>query len=146
MKTFFFPTANRIRRRQFWTVQIATIAIGCLLATIGFVIGKATNQSTEDGHFAANGASAVPMLIFTVAAAAIQLTLLVSTIKIFIKRYHDRDKSGAWVFIILVPVIGALWSFIETGFLAGTSGPNRFGPDPRSGLAPLPDQGFSLAR
>ena len=146
MKTFFFPTANRIRRRQFWTVQIATIAIGFLLATIGFVIGKATNQSTEDGQFAANGASAVPMLIFTVAAAAIQLTLLVSTIKIFIKRYHDRDKSGAWVFIILVPVIGALWSFIETGFLAGTSGPNRFGPDPRSGLAPLPDQGFSLAR
>ena len=146
MKNFFFPTANRVRRRQFWTVQLANIAIGCLLAVIGFVIGKATNQSTEDGQFAANGASALPMLVFTVAAAAVQLTLLISTIKIFIKRYHDRDKSGAWVFIILVPVIGALWSFIETGFLAGTSGPNRFGPDPRSGLAPLPDEGFSLAR
>jgi len=33
-------------------------------------------------------------------------------------------------FVILVPVIGGLWSLIETGFLPGTRGSNRFGPDP----------------
>jgi uncharacterized membrane protein YhaH (DUF805 family) len=27
-------------------------------------------------------------------------------------------------------VIGGLWSLIETGFLPGTHGSNRFGPDP----------------
>jgi uncharacterized membrane protein YhaH (DUF805 family) len=48
-----------------------------------------------------------------------------------IKRWHDRDKSGWWVLINLVPCIGGFWSLIECGFLPGTPGPNQYGPDPR---------------
>ncbi len=47
-----------------------------------------------------------------------------------VKRYHDRGKSGWWVLIVLVPVIGGLWYLIECGFLRGTIGPNAYGPDP----------------
>jgi len=47
-----------------------------------------------------------------------------------VKRYHDRDKSGWWVLIIFLPVIGALWYLIECGFLRGTDGNNAYGPDP----------------
>ncbi|MDJ0792227.1 MAG: DUF805 domain-containing protein [Acidimicrobiia bacterium] len=47
-----------------------------------------------------------------------------------IKRWHDRDKSGWWVLIGLIPLIGNLWVLIECGFLAGTPGPNVYGPDP----------------
>ncbi len=46
-----------------------------------------------------------------------------------IKRWHDRNKSGWWVLINFVPCIGGFWSLIECGFLKGTDGPNRFGPD-----------------
>ncbi len=46
------------------------------------------------------------------------------------KRYHDRNKSGWWVLIVFVPVIGGLWYLIECGFLRGTPGPNNYGPDP----------------
>ena len=49
-----------------------------------------------------------------------------------VKRYHDVDKSGWWVLILLVPVVGFVWFLIECGFQRGTSGPNRFGPDPLS--------------
>jgi uncharacterized membrane protein YhaH (DUF805 family) len=49
-----------------------------------------------------------------------------------IKRWHDRDKSGWWVLINFVPCIGGLWTLIECGFLPGTPGDNRFGPDPRA--------------
>jgi uncharacterized membrane protein YhaH (DUF805 family) len=28
----------------------------------------------------------------------------------------------------LIPIIGSIWFLIELGFLAGTPGPNRFGP------------------
>ena len=45
------------------------------------------------------------------------------------KRWHDRDKSGWWVLINLIPVIGFIWTLIENGFLRGTPGDNRFGPD-----------------
>lgn len=47
-----------------------------------------------------------------------------------IKRWHDRDKSGLWMLIVFVPFIGVLWSLIELGFLRGSAGRNRFGPDP----------------
>lgn len=46
------------------------------------------------------------------------------------KRWHDRDKSGWWSLIVFVPLIGTPWLLIECGFLPGTKGDNRFGPDP----------------
>jgi uncharacterized membrane protein YhaH (DUF805 family) len=56
------------------------------------------------------------------------LLTLIPIIIVYIKRFHDRDKSGWWVLIGLIPVIGAIWLLIELGFLKGTPGPNRFGP------------------
>lgn len=56
--------------------------------------------------------------------------LLIVVIIAQIKRWHDRDESGWWVFINLIPLIGGLWSLIECGCLRGTQGANRFGDDP----------------
>ncbi|MGB6766725.1 MAG: DUF805 domain-containing protein [Methyloceanibacter sp.] len=47
---------------------------------------------------------------------------LIPSILVDIKRWRDRDKSGWWMPILFVPIIGAIWLF-----LAGTPGPNRFG-------------------
>ena len=75
-----------------------------------------------------------------------------------IKRLHDRNKSGWWMilfivapglyvqfggelrgsgiqfFVRLAALIALIWGFVEMACLRGTSGPNRFGPDP---LAPI---------
>jgi uncharacterized membrane protein YhaH (DUF805 family) len=58
------------------------------------------------------------------------LAALIPAILVDIKRWHDRDKSGWWMLIALVPIIGTIWFLIELGFLAGTPGSNRFGPPP----------------
>ena len=47
-----------------------------------------------------------------------------------VQRWHDRGKSGWWYWLFFIPLIGAMWTFGECGFLRGTPGPNRFGPDP----------------
>jgi uncharacterized membrane protein YhaH (DUF805 family) len=47
-----------------------------------------------------------------------------------IKRWHDRDKSGWWVFVGMIPYIGGIWQLIECGCLRGTEGENRYGDDP----------------
>ena len=72
-------------------------------------------------------------------------------VSICVKRYHDRGKSGAWYFIGAIPFIGALWQFVELGFLRGQAGPNKYdgdegaarswGPDfgPNSGYASFED-------
>lgn len=46
-----------------------------------------------------------------------------------IKRWHDRGKSGSWIFINLVPCIGGIIALVETGFTRGDFGPNQYGPD-----------------
>ena len=57
------------------------------------------------------------------------LGILWLNLSVAAKRWHDRGKSGWWMLIGLVPIIG-LWAIIEPGFLRGTEGPNRFGNDP----------------
>ena len=50
-----------------------------------------------------------------------------SSLAVSAKRYHDRDKSAWWLAIMLIPIIGSLWMFIELGFLRGSYGPNSYG-------------------
>jgi len=50
-----------------------------------------------------------------------------------VKRCHDRDKSGWWILLSVVPVIGWIWAIIELGCLKGADGPDRYGPDPLRG-------------
>ena len=50
-----------------------------------------------------------------------------------IRRLHDTDRSGWWILISLIPLIGTIW-LIVLMCLDGTSGRNRFGPDPKDRL------------
>jgi uncharacterized membrane protein YhaH (DUF805 family) len=47
------------------------------------------------------------------------------------KRLHDRGKSPFWLFLLLIPILGPLWTAIELALFRGTRGANRYGPDPR---------------
>ena len=69
----------------------------------------------------------IVILVFGVVATWISIAVAV-------KRYHDRNKSGWWVLIVFVPIIGGLWYLIECGFLRGTPGPNNYGPDPLAAM------------
>ncbi|MGY6569832.1 MAG: DUF805 domain-containing protein [Salinarimonas sp.] len=61
----------------------------------------------------------------------LSILLMIAGIMLHIKRFHDRDKSGWWVLILFVPILGFIWAVIDLGILEGSPGPNRFGPDPR---------------
>ena len=47
-----------------------------------------------------------------------------------VKRWHDRDKTGEWALINLIPFIGQIWVLIQCGILRGTAGANHFGEAP----------------
>jgi uncharacterized membrane protein YhaH (DUF805 family) len=63
------------------------------------------------------------------AGMIIALIMLWPSLAILIKRLHDRNRSGWFIFIIFIPVIGGIWLLVEVWFLKGTDGPNRFGRD-----------------
>jgi len=57
------------------------------------------------------------------------LGLLVPGIAVGVRRLHDTDKSGWWLLIGLIPVVGVI-VLIVFFCQPGSAGPNRFGLDP----------------
>jgi uncharacterized membrane protein YhaH (DUF805 family) len=108
----FFSLQGRVSRRQYWLYGV--------LALIGLAVL---------GH-ALLGIARVPARR---AELIINLLLVWPALAVSVKRWHDRDKSGWWVLLNLLPVIGWLWALIDNGLLRGTNGPNRFGEDPLVG-------------
>jgi uncharacterized membrane protein YhaH (DUF805 family) len=110
----FLDPRGRIPRRTFWLYGVLAL-LG--LAALGqALLGIARVPRAEADHL-------------------VNVLLLWPAMAVSAKRWHDRDKSGWWVLLVLVPVIGWIWALIDNGFLRGTPGPNRHGPDP---LAPDP--------
>lgn len=61
--------------------------------------------------------------------ALCSLLLLLPTLSVAARRLHDRDKSGWWLLIWLLPLVGEI-IFLVWIVQRGTNGDNRFGPDP----------------
>jgi uncharacterized membrane protein YhaH (DUF805 family) len=104
---------GRINRSKFWAGIVALIAIGIIAELIDVVLGLQV------------GPYGVGPISLIVGLASIYFVLAV-----YAKRWHDRDKSGWWSLIVLVPVIGGIWILVELGMLEGTRGANQYGPDP----------------
>jgi uncharacterized membrane protein YhaH (DUF805 family) len=56
------------------------------------------------------------------------LIALYPTLAVSVKRCHDRNHSGWFLFLGLLPVVN-LWVAIELACLKGTTGPNAYGDD-----------------
>jgi len=116
MKSILFSFKGRIGRKQFF------LGIGCMLlqTLILFLLLSMTfNPETPVPGPAGFAILAIMMILNTWQSFAL-----------YTKRFHDRNKSGWWVLISLVPLIGAIWIIVECGFLKGSDEENRFGENP----------------
>jgi len=60
------------------------------------------------------------------------LATILPSIAVAIRRLHDLDRTGWWILIGLIPLIG--WIILIIWYCSrGTVGSNRFGPDPLGG-------------
>ena len=108
LKRYLFSFEGRATRLEYWMFNVAVI-IGIIIGSIiGAVLGEEVGR--------------IVVYVF-------MLVYIWSLIAIQVKRWHDRDKSGWWILINFIPIIG-IWALIENGFLPGTEGKNRFGEDP----------------
>ena len=109
MKEILFSFNGRISRKTYWYsflgIIVASFVFMFLVALL--TVGNET-------------AISVITLIF-------YIPLMWVSLAVQVKRWHDRNKSGWWVLIGLVPIIGGIWALIENGFLAGDEAENRFG-------------------
>ena len=103
-----FSFKGRINRAKWWLMRLLIIVVSVIVGMIFSSLG--------DAAF---------IILIPFSICSIWANLAVN-----VKRWHDRDKSAWWLLIELIPLIGAIWVFIELGCLKGTYGKNRFGPDP----------------
>jgi len=123
---FFKNYANfqgRSSRGAFWWWFLASFIIGLVL---GFIDGM-----IMAGQSSYSSSSMPPIGIL---GGLFSLATLIPNIALGIRRLHDTDKSGWWLLIALIPLVGAivLLVFYAT---SGTRGPNKFGPDLEAGRA-----------
>jgi uncharacterized membrane protein YhaH (DUF805 family) len=112
LTTLYFSSHGRISRKVYWLASLPLLALSMFPDLL--IRAAATREE-----------AAVLSLI-------VLLVLAVPGLMVSIKRFHDRNKSGWFVLVNLIPLIGPLWVLLELGFLRGTKGSNRFGPDPLS--------------
>jgi uncharacterized membrane protein YhaH (DUF805 family) len=68
-------------------------------------------------------------LRITVAYPLFGLATFLPGLAVAVRRLHDIDRTGWWILLALIPLVGAIVLIIWY-CTKGTDGPNRFGPNP----------------
>jgi uncharacterized membrane protein YhaH (DUF805 family) len=127
MVDLLFSFQGRANRAKWWLVALAIVVVEMIIVSVLF--GGAALSGDPEQIQAAVTAPISIIVLFVFGVIALWVSLAVA-----VKRYHDRNKSGWWILIVFVPIIGHLWYLIECGFLRGTPGPNSYGPDPLAAI------------
>lgn len=123
--------AGRTRRKEYWMFTLVNLIISIVLATLVVL-------ATRDGVLNFDGNSGV--LILGLLAGLYTSTVLLPSWAVGVRRLHDTGRSGWWLLIGLIPLIG--WIVIIV-FLAieGEGQSNAYGPDPKG----VPDEAAVVA-
>ncbi|MEM7459505.1 MAG: DUF805 domain-containing protein [Pseudomonadota bacterium] len=118
---------GRSRRAEYWWVVLANLIIALTALLLVVVIGGGLADLNILG------------LLFGAIMGLYGLAILIPSIALGVRRFHDLDQTG-WLFLVfmvlgLIPLIGFLAVIAQYIWLAmpGTTGPNKYGPDPKSG-------------
>lgn len=121
--------SGRACRKEYWHFVLFLIICLIVLSVIETMLGLGTTErwaeSVEPGFGYSAGAShnGGPLM------GLFALATLIPSLAVGVRRLHDTDRSGWWLLIGLIPLVGAivlLVFYVEKG----TVGPNRFGEDP----------------
>jgi uncharacterized membrane protein YhaH (DUF805 family) len=114
-KTLLFSFEGRINRSTYWLrFTLPYIVIFLVLHFLDKVIGTLDSE----------GKAGLLSGLFVLLA-------IYPSIAVNVKRCHDRNRTGWFLLVGVIPLVN-LWPFIELCFVAGTTGPNRYGPDPNT--------------
>ena len=108
---------GRARRKEYWYFFLFNIIISIVLGVIDGVIGS---SSPEAGMGIMGG-------IYT-------LAVLIPNIAVTVRRLHDTDRSGWWLLIAFIPLIGVIVLLAFVG-LDSKPGQNQYGANPKEATA-----------
>ena len=99
---------GRARRSEFWYWTLFQIILG--------IIASILDRAAFDRN---NGAF----------SAVVGLALLLPSLAVAVRRLHDSGRTGWWLLIGLIPVIGTIVLIVF--YVQDSQGDNKYGPSPK---------------
>jgi uncharacterized membrane protein YhaH (DUF805 family) len=109
--------SGRSRRMEYWYFVLFNIIVSIVLGVIDGLLGTS-------GSYAGAG----------LLSGIYGLAVLIPSLAVTVRRLHDIDRSGWWILIALVPLIGVI-VLLVFALLEGTPGDNQYGPNPKGATA-----------
>ncbi|MEM7120094.1 MAG: DUF805 domain-containing protein [Pseudomonadota bacterium] len=112
LQELFFSFSGRINRATFWTRAMPILFVYSMITNTVAAI-----EIYETGQYG-------------VISIVLSLIGIWPALAVNVKRLHDRGRSGWFILIGLIPIVGPIWLLIETWFLGSKPEANRFGEVP----------------
>jgi len=113
----FATFSGRSRRKEYWYFTLVYLIIEVVLAVIDMATGL-FSQSTGIG----------------VLSGIFALAMILPSLSVSVRRLHDTGRSGWWLLIGLIPLLGAIVLLVFM-ILDSEPGSNRFGDNPKAATA-----------
>jgi uncharacterized membrane protein YhaH (DUF805 family) len=119
--------SGRARPREFWMFVLFLLIAFTVISIVETILGlNAAEHWVRRGPwmwgagYRTNGGPLTGLFA---------LGIFIPYLAVGVRRLHDTDRSGWWLLIGLIPLIGGLVLLVFF-IMSGTRGANRFGPDP----------------
>ena len=112
--------SGRARRKEFWFFYLFYLIFSLAAIIVDSVLGTeySVAETASIGLFSS---------VYVIA-------MMLPTFAVLARRLHDIGRSGWWILIGLIPIIGAIVLLIFT-VRDSQEGENRFGPNPKEAAA-----------
>lgn len=107
--------SGRACRSEFWYFALFYFIVSIVSQILDAAIGM-------------QPVSGIPSPVTTIVA----VVFILPNIAVTVRRLHDTSRSGWWILLFLIPLVGAIILLIWY-CQRGTRGDNRFGPDSLGG-------------
>jgi uncharacterized membrane protein YhaH (DUF805 family) len=105
---------GRARRKEYWMFFLINIVITLVLILIDSLIGTFSSQAG-----------------LGLLSGLYSLAVLLPSIAVTVRRLHDTGRSGWWIIVGLIPLIGGIVLLIFM-VLDSQPGANQYGPNPKA--------------
>lgn len=107
--------SGRARRSEYWYFFLFTLLVDIAASIVDAIIGSDLGAGTG--------------IVSLIAG----LALLLPGIAVAIRRLHDTSRSGWWILIGLIPLVG--WIILIVFYVQDSHPDNAYGPNPKAAPA-----------
>jgi uncharacterized membrane protein YhaH (DUF805 family) len=104
--------SGRSRRAEYWYFALFNLIISFVLSRLDRVLGLGSGETAG------------------LLSGLFVLALIIPGLAVAVRRLHDIGRSGWWIFLAIIPIIGGIILIIFMA-LDSQPGDNQYGPNPK---------------